>query len=126
MPVKNRQLSRQATSSRGGGQIMNDDAQTQALVYSDFANDPDFAEILQMFMETIPERRQSIEEAHRDGEIEQVQSYAHQLKGAGGSYGFEGLTAAAAGLEDACRAGDIDGVFENLDRLLNYMSRMSM
>ena len=105
---------------------MNDDAQTQAPVYSDFANDPDFAEILQMFMETIPERQQSLEEAHRAGEIEQVQSYAHQLKGAGGGYGFKGLTAAAAGLEDACRADDIDSIFENLDRLLNYMSCMSM
>ena len=99
---------------------------TQTPVYSVFSDDPDFAELLQMFAFTLSERGQSFQESFRAGEIEQVQTQAHQLKGTGGSYGFEGLTKVAAELEDACKANDVERVGKTLDPLLEYISRIAV
>ena len=97
---------------------------TESPVYSAFADDPDFAELLDMFFEAIPEKRQILEETYRAGEVDQLRTHAHQLKGAGGGYGFQGLSKIAAELEDSCKANDVDGVGENLDKLLGYLGRI--
>ena len=95
-------------------------------IYSTFADDPDFGDLLEMFVETIPEKRQSIQEAFATGDLCGVRTQAHQLKGAGGGYGFGGLTGVAAELEDACAASDIEHVRPAFDRLLNYLDRLSV
>lgn len=95
-------------------------------VYSTFADDPDYADLLKMFVETMPEKRQAVEEAFGSGDLDGVRTQAHQLKGAGGGYGFDGLSSVAAELEEACKAGDIDRVGLSLDRLLGYLDRLSV
>ena len=97
---------------------------TETPVYSTFADDPDFEELLEMFADAIPEKRQALEESHRTGEVDQLRTQAHQLKGAGGGYGFQGLSEVAAELENACKANDVDGVGKNLDKLLGYLDRI--
>lgn len=95
-------------------------------VYSTFADDPDYAELLEMFLETVPEKRQAVEGAFRSGDFDGVRTLAHQLKGAGGGYGFNGLTDVAAELEAACKANDADRIGPALDRLLEYLDRLSV
>ena len=70
------------------------------------------------------EKKQLLEEAHRAGDVDQLRTHAHQLKGAGGGYGFQGLSEIAAELEDACKANDVDDVGESLDKLLGYLGRI--
>lgn len=80
-------------------------AQDQTPIYSTFGNDPDFAELVEMFIDEIPVRMQALMDAFDSGDAEQVRRLAHQLKGAGGSYGFGEMTAPAAALEQAIKSG---------------------
>ena len=102
--------------------------ETQEPIYSSLAGDPDFDELLEMFAESLAEKRQGLEESFRGGQFDQLRRQAHQLKGAGGGYGFDGLTDVARELEDACKADDssLDRIGEALDRLLSYMARISV
>jgi len=93
-------------------------------VYSDFAADPDFEELLEMFVGTIDERRGTLEKQFQNCEMDGLRVSAHQLKGAGGGYGFDGLSLIAAQLEEACKENDIDRVGETLDSILSYMNRI--
>lgn len=74
-----------------------------SLLYSDLANDPDLGEIVEMFVDEMAGRVCAFREAFRTGDDQQLQTLAHQLKGAAGSYGFATLTPAACLLECAAR-----------------------
>lgn len=100
--------------------------QTSSPVYSEFSDDPDFEELLEMFVGTIAERREVLEQQYGTGKIEEMRVTAHQLKGAGGGYGFDGLSLVAAELEQACKENDVDRVGETLDSVISYMNRVSV
>ncbi|MBL4886042.1 MAG: Hpt domain-containing protein [Planctomycetaceae bacterium] len=95
-------------------------------VYSAFADDPDFAELVEFFVDAIPERCEMLQENHRQNKSDELRTIAHQLKGAGGGYGFDDLSAHAARLEQACKDNDVEAVGESLDVLLGYMSRITV
>lgn len=93
-------------------------------VYSRHADDPDYAELLEPFALSLPEKEQDLRRAFETGELRTVQMLAHQLKGAGGGYGFEGLTTRAAALEQACKAEDRSTVAGALEELTAYLGRI--
>ncbi len=95
-------------------------------VYSSFSDDPDFAELIEFFVDAIPERTELLRESHQQQDTDQMKTIAHQLKGAGGGYGFEELSTHAAQLEQACKQNDIDAVGKSLDVLIGYMDRISI
>lgn len=97
----------------------------EAPVFSSMHDDPDFQEMLVEFIGGLASRQAELIRLFHEGDLDQVKQKAHQLKGAGGGYGFDGLTDAAASLEQACKAGDVDGVGQALDGLLNYVSRIA-
>jgi HPt (histidine-containing phosphotransfer) domain-containing protein len=72
-------------------------------LYSSLANDPDLAEIVDMFIDEMPGRVQNLTNALADENWVELGRYAHQMKGACGSYGFDRLSESAARLERACR-----------------------
>jgi len=72
-------------------------------IYSDFGDDPELSELVEMFVSEIPERVKLLTEAEADSDWETVGRVAHQIKGAAGSYGFGEITPFAARLENACR-----------------------
>ncbi len=69
------------------------------LFYSTLADDPDLAEIVEMFVHEMPGRVANLVARHQAGELHELERAAHQIKGAAGSYGFNQLTPAAAQLE---------------------------
>lgn len=95
-------------------------------VYSDMRGDPDFSELLEMFVGEMATRRSELREAHTRGDLERVRTMAHQLKGAGGGYGFSGLTEVAAALEQACKASDATAILDRLAQTEAYLSRLSV
>ena len=99
---------------------------SQTAVTSDFADDPDFHELLEMFAESISEHRREFETSHRDGDIQQLQALAHKLKGAGGGYGFPEMTTLAAELETACKSDDRPLIDVRVPVLLDYLSRIQI
>lgn len=95
-------------------------------VHSEFADDPEYRELLEMFTSAIPERRRSLAEAFRAGNFPELQTLAHQLKGAGGGFGYPGLTERAADLEMACKSRQPEQIATTLDLLLVYMQRVAI
>jgi len=102
------------------------DASRQEAIRSDFADDPTFQELLELFAEAIPERRASLLRFYEEGQLDQLRIVAHQLKGAGGGYGFGGLSALAAELEQACRTRDPQRIRETLEELVDYIDRIEV
>ncbi len=72
-------------------------------LYSSLASDPDLGDIVEMFVDEMPERVQNLTRCLAEEDWDQLGRYAHQMKGACGSYGFDQLTIPAARLERACR-----------------------
>lgn len=67
--------------------------------------DPSFRILVGRFVSGLPERLAQLQAAAQEGRREEVQRLAHQLKGAGGGYGFEQLTEPAHSLERLAECG---------------------
>lgn len=70
---------------------------------SEFAHDPDMQPLLAEFVGELPERISHLNVLATAGEYTELGRLAHQLKGAGGGYGYPAITEAAARLEQAAR-----------------------
>jgi signal transduction histidine kinase/CheY-like chemotaxis protein/HPt (histidine-containing phosphotransfer) domain-containing protein len=88
---------------------------------SDYAGDPDMAELVERFARTLPERVADLVNARESADSETLARVAHQLKGAAAGYGFAPITASAAELERALKSGedrhDVERRLETLVRL---------
>ena len=74
-------------------------------IRSTYESDPDMLEIVREFAGELPDRALALESALVGDELEDLCRLAHQLKGAGGGYGFPQITDRAALLEAACKEG---------------------
>lgn len=74
-------------------------------VYSDLAADPDLVELVEMFVEEMPERVSRLVMTWEARDLAGLTRLAHQLKGSAGSYGFHDITPYAHQLEANLRAG---------------------
>jgi HPt (histidine-containing phosphotransfer) domain-containing protein len=74
--------------------------------YSSLGSDPDFAEIVALFVDEMPGRMRDMQAHFGCANWDELARLAHQLKGAAGSYGFDQLTPFAAGLEKSVRNGE--------------------
>ena len=63
---------------------------------SAMADDPYFADLLRQFVAQLPQRVAEMESALQNQRWDDLQRFTHQMKGAGGGYGFIPLSAAAA------------------------------
>jgi HPt (histidine-containing phosphotransfer) domain-containing protein len=89
----------------------------QTPIHSTFADDETMAELVEMFVDDLPDRIETIQGALGSADIELLHRTAHQLKGAFGSYGFHELTEPARKLEQSTSAGD-----DNLDSIRRDVS----
>src|SRR5690349_14260504 len=71
--------------------------------YSQLAEDPGLAEIIELFVDELPGRVNAMRQATIAGDLPLVGRLAHQLKGAGGSHGFPHLSTLAREVERAAR-----------------------
>lgn len=84
-------------------EIMNHALATKGHLYSTLGADPDLGELVQMFVDEMPDRIAVFETAQTQGDTDRLRRAAHQLKGAAGSHGFDILTQRAGELEAALR-----------------------
>jgi HPt (histidine-containing phosphotransfer) domain-containing protein len=87
-------------------------------IRSQYEDDPDMLELVQGFAAELPGRAQDLESRLDQGALEDLQRLAHQLKGAGGGYGFPQITEAAASLEQALKEGSPESAIKDRTRLL--------
>jgi len=72
-------------------------------LFSALASDPDLSELVEMYVDEMPQRIAAIQEALASGDWDELRRMAHQMKGAAGSYGFEAITPVAGAGEDTIR-----------------------
>jgi signal transduction histidine kinase/DNA-binding response OmpR family regulator len=118
-------LVRRYLDDRRGGSPMPHDADTStSSLLSKMPDDPELAELVQMFVEGLPERASTLERTLDAGDLDRVAALAHQLKGTAGGYGFPSITEAAARLETSVRARRaIDDVREQLRSVADLRNR---
>lgn len=93
-------------------------------LYSRYASDEEMQELLEQFIEELPERADALRSAFETGDSESLRLYAHQLKGSAGSYGYEPITEAASQLEAISHhAGKTSDLEAALIQLLNLLDR---
>lgn len=72
-------------------------------VRSEYAQDPDMAELVQLFVAELPKRVAAMEAAFRAGEVSVLTRLAHQMKGSAGGYGFPSISEVAGRVEMAVK-----------------------
>jgi HPt (histidine-containing phosphotransfer) domain-containing protein len=97
------EMSTQLVSVTGEDSEMTPTLVTTKLIYSSLGGDEDLADIVEMFVDEMPERTQNLVDLAAANNLDELRRFAHQLKGAAGSYGFNQLTPYAAELESAVR-----------------------
>ncbi|MBX3357868.1 MAG: Hpt domain-containing protein [Phycisphaeraceae bacterium] len=71
---------------------------------SQFADDPDMSEIIALFVDEMPQRLADMRKRWESQQLDELKRLAHQLRGAGGGYGFPAIGAAAGRLEEILKA----------------------
>lgn len=103
VPLRVRLARGVAATSRVGA-IMSRDTDRD-IVQSEFADDPDMQELVELFVSELPERVAVLRSGLESNALDQVQRVAHQLKGASGGYGFPMIGDCAARVEAAVKTG---------------------
>ena len=101
------------------------EAAASSWIYSRLGDDPDLGELVVEFVAELPGRIATIEAEASQSNWAQVTRFAHQLKGAAGSYGFDALTPYAKNLEAASRDDvDAENVLRTLHELIDICRRV--
>lgn len=91
-----------------------------ALLYSPLSADPDLAEVVELFVQEMPDRVANLLKCVQASDWDSLRRAAHQLKGAAGSYGFMPITPAAARVEDAIRQSSPEAeILQAVDELVH-------
>ena len=79
--------------------------------------DRDDVELIEMFLEELPNRIQSLNQAADSGDFSYLNRLAHQLKGAAPGFGFDPIGQAAGVLEERLKTSNLEMV--ELDQIRN-------
>lgn len=89
---------------------------------SQYQDDPDMRDLVREFAAGLPARAAELERLLGEGQLAELSRIAHQLKGAGGGYGFPLITERAAALESSLKqGGDEPRVKERLALLVEAL-----
>ena len=75
------------------------------------------AEIIDQFVDSLPEKIRAMQQMLAAADYDNLQRLAHQLKGAGGGYGYPCLTENAKSLEQAAQSQDRESAHLSLSAL---------
>lgn len=82
-------------------------------LYSSLGTDPDLCDIVDMFVDEMPDRITSVMQLLESSNFDELARIAHQLKGAAGSYGFAAITPAAGDVENAILDGQPEDIIHD-------------
>ncbi len=102
------------------------DPSTGAPLISEFADDPDMLELVEMFVGELPQRVADIQQAVDTSDKATLARLSHQLKGSAGGYGFTPITNAAADVEKLVKADkQLQDIEAEIAELLTLCRRAS-
>ncbi len=79
---------------------------------SEYADDPEMSDLVELFVEELPDRIQALQESFEKSQFDQLRHLAHQIKGAGGGYGYPILSTVAGELEHQLNDSGDDAVHQ--------------
>lgn len=88
--------------------------------------DPGLAELIPTFLERRHQDVKTIKEAVSRGDFEAIRVLGHSMKGAGGGYGFDGISEIGGLLEIAGHNSDAAGILEQVEALASYLDRVDV
>lgn len=88
--------------------------------------DPEIADLIPRFLENRQKDIVSIMDALKSQNFETIKILGHSMKGAGGGYGFPGVTDIGKSIEEAAKVEDSDAILMALDKLTNYLDRVEV
>jgi len=86
-------------------------------IYSEYADDPDLVDLIEDFTSELENEINAMKESFDQGNYDKLRSLAHQIKGAGGSYGYQLLTDVSKVLEKAATVNDTETCMITLKKL---------
>jgi PAS domain S-box-containing protein len=117
LPVSTPEVAPETTSTPAASSAPSELASVEPLI-SDFADDPDMLEIIEMFIDGLHERIESIQAAFNGRIFTTVSGIAHQLKGAAGGYGYPSLSELAFEVEQLVKQNALEQQIEEALTLL--------
>lgn len=105
-PINRTELADLIISYWKGENMYNAPQLTSPALVSEMADDEDMIELIEMFVDELPDRVSVIEEAVQQQDTDGLKTLAHQLKGSAGGYGFPSITTFAASLEASIKSGE--------------------
>jgi HPt (histidine-containing phosphotransfer) domain-containing protein len=95
--------------------------ETTEQVYSNLADDPDLAKLVDLFIGNLPRLLAALRRHADRRDWHSLARVAHQLKGSSGCYGFDEVSSRADRLEEVCRRrrveSEILAALADLERL---------
>ena len=88
--------------------------------------DPELSAIVPGFMDRRIDDVDSMRAAIQRRDFALIRNLGHQMKGAGSSYGFDGITETGQSLETAAAAEDVPRIRELLAGLVSYLKRVDL
>jgi HPt (histidine-containing phosphotransfer) domain-containing protein len=86
--------------------------------------DQELEEIIPGFLENRRGDVQTIETALQENNLSQIQMIGHRLKGDGGGYGFDAISAIGAALEQAAAREDRPAIVRLTAELIDFLARV--
>ena len=86
----------------------------------------DIEEIVPGFIEGRNKDVTLLKEHIGSGNIEEIQTIGHKMKGNAGSYGFDEMGVIGAKIEEAAKQNDLDTIKEQTQELENYLSEIEI
>lgn len=103
---------------------MNDPSQPFDPIISDLAGDEDLIDIIEEFVEELPDRVAAMSAAMGEQNFDELRRLAHQLKGAAGGYGFPSITDSALQVELAADVKDPTKATEKLVKDIEALTEL--
>ncbi len=91
------------------------------LISSLVEEDPGMRDLVADFLDGLAQRAVDLRDAHAQADWQQLLTLAHQIKGAGGSYGYPRISALGATMETAFKqqsAGEFDAWIAEFEQLV--------
>ena len=115
---------------QGGIRMQNENnklSHTNTPIVSSYLNDEGMESIIHIFLDEIPHRIADLQASFKSSNRDDFCKQVHQLKGAGGGYGFTEITLKAADIEKKLRvpnAGWKEEIQKNMDEFITVLQRV--
>jgi HPt (histidine-containing phosphotransfer) domain-containing protein len=86
--------------------------------------DPDLEDLIPMFLDNRRKDVKVLTGALAGGDFEKIRFVGHDMKGAGGGYGFRGISEIGSRLEEAAKNGDHATIEDCIHDLSDYLRRV--